>query len=229
MKVKFEIGEKKFYIAPYNTAQEKEILLSASFEMEDFENIFEILGFKTDYELSTDEKKAILYKFREISIGDEVDTKYQCDSCGNVNDGTLDASNFIVEPKRNDDDIKDLFSVPSLSNMSKFVSLSEEELDELEMDEYENLLQRIKENQSSFNFEKTHMCMACGHKTKFDMSDINYIIDIMSDDTLMTLYKTYNFLIFYSHYTKQDIDSMYPFERSIFIGLLNKTKEELAK
>ena len=56
---------------------------------------------------------------------------------------------------------------------------------------------------------------------------VDYIIEIMSDDTLMSLYKSYNFLIYFGHHTKEGVDSMYPFERSIFIGLLNKTKEDL--
>ena len=50
----------------------------------------------------------------------------------------------------------------------------------------------------------------------------------MSEDSLMTLYKSYNHLVFFGHYSKQDIDDMLPFERVIFIGLLNKTKEDLS-
>jgi len=49
----------------------------------------------------------------------------------------------------------------------------------------------------------------------------------MSEDSLTSIYQTYNEMIFHSHYTKQDIDSLYPFERIILFSLLNKTKEDL--
>lgn len=226
MNIPFEIGGKTFSISPYTTAQEKEILLASSFEVNDVEKIFDILNFKPEVELTDDEKKAILYKFREVSLGDEIDIKFVCDACGQGNDGILEASNFVKPGKRNDPDIKKIVQTFTEDKMHEYVDI---DVDDLDIDEYEKLKQRIIDNQIEIDFIKECKCLKCGTHKKFDMSDTKYIIDVMSEDTLMTLYKSYNFLIFFGKYTKLDIDSMYPFERSIFIGLLNKTKEDLNK
>lgn len=226
MKLPFEIGTKKFLLEPYRTYQEKDILLASSFGANDFDRIFEIIGFDYKGHLSDNEKKAILYKYREISLGDEVDVKFKCDKCGQGNVGVLDASNFVIPSKRNDDDVKKLDIPVQDSTLQRFVDF---DVDELDIDEFEELKQRVQDNQISFDFIRKIKCMKCGTEKKFDLSSLEYIIEIMSDDTLMTLYKSYNFLIYFGHHSKKGIDSMYPFERSIFIGLLNKTKEDLNK
>ena len=226
MEVPFKIGRKEFLIKPYKTWQEKDVLLASSFGVTDLTKILDILHFKTDEVLTEEEKKVLLYKHREISLGDEVDIKFKCDKCGQGNDGIIEASNFVVEPKRFDDDIKQLELTVTKENMFKFVTFDPDELD---IDEYENLINRIKENQTHFDFIKSVPCLKCGTKKQFDMSSPEYIIEIMSEDNLMTLYKAYNYLIFFGKYSKEGIDSMYPFERSIFVGLLNKTKQDLSK
>lgn len=226
MKIQFPIGDRIFDINAYTTQQEKEILLLDSFGVNDIDQIFGVLGFKTNYDLSIEEKKVILYKHREISIGDEVNIKFVCDKCKQANDSVLLASNFIKDQKRNDEDIKTFAKQFDEENMQEYVDIN---IDDLDINEYEELRQRIIDNQLIIDFTKSAHCLKCKNEKKFDMSNTKYIIEIMSDDTLMTLFKTYNYLNFFGHYSKLDIDSMYPFERSVFVGLLNKTKEDLAK
>ncbi len=226
MKIPFEIGNKKFLLEPYRTHQEKDILLASSFDVKDYDRIFEIIGFKYNGYLSDNEKKAILYKYREISIGDEVDVKFKCDNCGQGGEGVLEASNFAIPSKRNDEDVKKLDIPVHDTTLQHFVDF---DVDELDIDEFEELKDRVQDNQVTFDFIRTVKCMKCQTEKKFDLSTLDYIIEIMSDDTLMSMYKSYNFLIYFGHHTKEGVDSMYPFERSIFIGLLNKTKEDLTK
>jgi hypothetical protein len=52
---------------------------------------------------------------------------------------------------------------------------------------------------------------------------------IVSENTLFELYQFYNNLKFFGNYSLLEIDSMYPFERPIFMGLLNKTIDEKNK
>jgi len=226
MKIPFEIGGCTLYLEQYNTFQEKEILLLDSFEVHSVDAVFDILNFNCPEGLTQDEKKIILYKFREISLGDEVNVKFICEECGQGNDGILEAGNFIIEPERNDLDIKKINQIIQEDNLQDYVDIN---LDELPIIEYEKLKKRIQQNQSKINFIKSAFCLKCKKERKFDLSSLKYIIEIMSDDTLMTLYKVYNQMIFFGHYSKLDIDSMYPFERSVLIGLLNKTKDDLAK
>lgn len=226
MIVPFELNNKRYNIEAYDTAKEKELLLMSSFGVDDIDEILKLLGFTELSELSNEEKKVILYKYREVSLGDEIDIKFTCDDCGQGNDAILEANNFVKAGKFNDSHIKKINGEFHEDNMNQYVDF---DVDDLDLDEYEELLQRIIDNQIEINFIKQAKCLKCGSEKNFDLGQTKYILEIMSDDSLMSLYKAYNFLVFFGHYSKQDIDSMYPFERSIFIGLLNKTKEDLAK
>lgn len=225
----FSIGDKTFTITPYCTKQEKELLLLSSFEQYDLDKALKILGFQTNYELTDDEKKVILYKYREISIGDEIDIRFVCDDCKFVNETKVEAKNFVIPGKRNDSDVKKFAKPFDEENMHEYVNLTKDDIENLDIDEYEALKQKIIENQVQISFVKEVNCLKCNKPKRFNLGATKYVIDVLSEDTLMTLYKAYNFLIFFGHYTKTDIDNMYPFERSIFIGLLTKTKEDLNK
>lgn len=230
MYIPFKLGDKEFLLKPYTTSQEKEILLLSSFSVDDFDRIFEILDYKYDgdlSELSDDEKKVLLYKFRDISVGDEVDIKFVCEHCKASNENKLEATNFVVSNIKNDDFILKKNIPVTDENLHEFVP--NVNVDELDLQEFEDLKQNVKDNQISFNFIKTTKCLKCRAPKTFDMSDKKYIIEILSEDTLMTLYKTYNYMIYFGHYTKTDIDNMMPFERTILTGLLSKTKEDLTK
>ncbi len=226
MKIPFKLGDKTFYLNQYTTYQEKEILLLDSFDICDADAILNVLNFIEIGALSLNEKKLLLYKFREISLGDEVNISFVCEKCKQGNDGVIEACNFIVPPKRNDSDISKIFQEVTEDNLYLYTDI---DLNELDILEYEKFKQRIIDNQSKINFVKTAKCLKCGTLKEFDLSSLKYIIEIMSDDTLMSLYKSYNNLIFFGHYSKEDIDGMYPFERNILEGLMNKSKEDLAK
>lgn len=226
MKIAFNIGEKSFSIEPYRTHQEKDILLLSSFNVDDIDKVLEVLNFKTEYALSDDEKKLILYKHREISIGDEVNTKFKCKECGQGNETTITASGFIIDSIRNDGDVRKINKEVLDENLHEFVDIDVDELDILDFDILKN---RVQENQIKIDFIKKNECLKCKAEHLFDIGQTKYIIEIMSEDDLMSLYKTYSSMIYFGHFTKSDIDSMYPFERSVFVGLLNKIKEDLAK
>ena len=230
MKYTFELGSKKFVLFPYTTAQEKELLLMSSFGNHSLDDALELLGFAGDLtDLSEAEKKVLLYKYREISLGDEINVKFVCDKCKQGQDGVLMASDFVVPGIRNDDDVKKLSSEFTEENLHHYVDVPQEALDELDIDVYDALVRRVRENQVTIKLVKSCDCVMCGTPKYFDLSSPSYIIEIMSDDDLMTLYQTYNYLNFFGRYTKSDIDGMYPFERSIFMGQVNKTREDMAK
>jgi hypothetical protein len=226
MKQSIELGNRKYFVNAYTTFQEKEILLSSSFEENNLDVILDILGFNDYSELTEDEKKVILYKHREISIGDEIDISFVCDNCKHPNQISVSASNFIEAPKRNDNDIKSFTKKFSEENISDYVSI---DADELDIDEYDELVERIKDNQYTINFLKPATCISCRTQTHINIGNTKFVIEAMSEDTLMSLYKIYNSLVLFGNYSKIDIDSMYPFERKIFVGLLKSTKEEMAK
>lgn len=225
MKVNFKIQDKNFILEAYRTSQEKDLLFLSSFEITDLDQVLNILNFQSNEKLSDNEKKVIIYKYREISVGDEIDMRFKCKHCGTINDVAISIENLIIEPLRNDDDVKKSSEPITNENLGEFVDI---DVDELDITEFEDLKIRIQQNQINFNFIKTVKCGKCQKEKQYDISSEKYIIESMSEDSLMSLYKTYNNLNFFGNYTKLDIDSMMPFEREIFMGLINKTKEDLS-
>lgn len=227
-RIPVELENLRFYIEPYNTSKEKDILLYSSFELQNKDDVLKMLDVNTEIieKLSDDAKKVLLYKFREISIGDELNIKYTCKHCNQTNESEVSCSDLVITTE-NDSNILKLNKEVTYDNLQDFVT--DIIVDELDLDEYDDLLEKVKKSQDVYNFEKKTKCLKCFKPNYFDISDNKYIIEAMSDDTLLSLYTVYNNMIFFGNMSKKDIDSMYPFERSIFVGLINKTKEDLNK
>jgi len=223
-----EINSKKLSINPYNTEREKDLLIMSSFGIYDIDEILRVLGVDDEIikTFTENEKKVLLYKFREISVGDEINIKFKCSNCKATNESAISCTDLISNADR-DADIRILDEEVTDDNLYKFVELSPEELDNLDLDEYESLINRVKNNQVNYNFTKRCSCLKCRSENLFYIGDIKYILESLSEDTLMSIYRTYNDMIMFGHYTKQDVDSLYPFERTILIGLINKTREEV--
>lgn len=225
LKIDFKYSGKKFQLAPYNTHTEKEILLLENYEIQNMDVVLELLGISKNVisELSEDEKKVLLFKFREISIGDEIPIKYKC-SCGFVNETSISIDNLVQDSNIQNPRLKDAFTHLTKENFQEFLNEDVNELDVLEFDE---LYKEAQKSVTKFNFIKSVKCLHCQKETKYNIS--NNVLSHMSEDTIVSLYQAYTDLVFFGKYTKQDIDSLYPFERTILIGLLKKTREELSK
>ena len=51
-------------------------------------------------------------------------------------------------------------------------------------------------------------------------------MDVTVESSLMTLYQFYSNMKFFGKFSIFELDEMLPFEREIYLGLLNKTLEE---
>ena len=225
-----EINGKKLLIHPYDTEKEKDLLIMSSFEIYDIDEILRVLGLEYSEleKLTENEKKVLLYKFREISVGDEINVKFKCTYCKAPNETSISCTD-LIQNNHLDPDIKILDAEVTDDNIKEFLYIEQDEIDNLDLDEYEKLLDRIKRNQVKYNFVKKCTCMKCKQENSFYIGDIKYIIESLSEDTLMSIYRTYNDMCMFGNYNKRDIDSLYPFERTILIGLINKTREDMKK
>lgn len=225
IKILYQYNDKKFYVKPYTTSIEKDILLSEQFVENDINAVLMILDFDISIieKLSINEKIALLYKIRSISVGETIPIKYKCKHCSAGNDVELEITDIVKEPNTKNEKVKDVYKDLSYENMSEFVP--DIDIEELDFDDYEKLFTEIKDSITTFDFIKKNKCIKCKKHNNIDIS--KKVVSNMSEDSLTSLYQSYNDLIQFGSYSKLDIDSMLPFERSIFIGLLNKTKEEL--
>lgn len=226
-----DLNGKRILIQPYNTEKEKDLLIMSSFEVYELDEILRVLEVDSDIiqNLSENEKKILLYKFREISVGDEINVKYKCTSCKSPNDAVLSCSDLVEAPEKLNPEIKILDIEVNDSTIYDFLYKSKDEIDDLDIDEYEKLIELVKLNQVKYNFVKKCTCIKCKTENSFYIGDIKYIIESLSEDTLMSIYRTYNDMCMFGNYNKRDIDSLYPFERTILIGLINKTREDMKK
>lgn len=227
MKITYEYSGKKFKLNPFNTDQEKQILLLELLGCDNpKEEALSICGVEDSVieSLSEKEKIAMLFKLRTISIGDEIPLGYKCKHCNTPNEVTLNIDGLVQDANIQNDKIVDQFKEVNDKNLGEFLNI---DVDELDIDEFETIMDEVKQSITKFNFIRESSCIKCHQPNYIDIEPD--VISYMSEDTLMSLYQTYNDLTFFGKYTKQDIDSLLPFERAILIGLHNKTREELNK
>lgn len=205
-----------------------------------------------DASISKDEKKLILYNLRGISVGDEIQIKNICPFCSKGHESALDISSFIFQPESTDEyfsteDLNFYFKdayikfdenpedfIYCISNVYGSINSTDkfeikEIIEDLEINKYDELIEFIKKNITVFNFSNTKECPYCKEEVRFKMSEDTYILDTLSEDTLVSYYKTVTDLVFHGKFSKLDIDSFYPFERNIYVGLIQSTIDEYNK
>ena len=215
MKVSFKYLNKEFNLEPYTSKQEKDLILLPDFaEKEELlDKALEVLNFNPKG-LSENEKKVILYKFREISVGDKVTTKFTCPHCGHTQEQEISISNLITETiKKSKYNIFDYFK----------------NIDDLDWCKFEELKDNLKDYIVSFNFKRKCNCIKCKEENTIDISDNDFIIHSLSELSYSGIMTTYTNLVYYGHYSKLDVDSMYPFESFILERMLEKEIEALRK
>ena len=97
--------------------------------------------------------------------------------------------------------------------------LTDDFLNEISVNEYNELEKKIIQNSLNIFYPySTNNCKKCGSQIK----TLFYARDIVSDYDIKSIYEQYMDLSYYSSFTKSDIDGLLPFEREIFLGLLQK-------
>lgn len=242
-------GIKDIPIFQYSTKQEKDILVMLMqtinhVHFNTLDEAMEIIGYLPNQiaPLSDAEKRIILLKCRELSVGDDISFNFHCKKCNNLSNTIAKVDNFFTnraddesEPMRfKDFMIQESFIDMDGDNLTNYIrnfngsEIDEEFLDNMDTIQYEDIFDEVKNNTLKFQKDIFGFCSTCGNKVPIHLGD-NFIVENMSEDSISSMYKTYSDLIYFGNYTKQDIDSLVPFERTIFVGMLNSTRKETAK
>ena len=198
-------------LKPYNCLSEKNALL-----LDDASSYRDYAKIITDQEVTT-EQEAIFYilKLREMSISDIIDVTIECPHCRMMNSFQLEVKDFYcVNPKRQE-------NVPVTLKYAEEI-LSDEVYDTLTLGQIDKITQILVEYRDEILPGATeHPCMKC-------KKDIKVFVDpkdIVSKVDLLGLYREYFELGRHLNWGKNDIDTMIPFERKIFIDMLKKESQ----
>ncbi len=199
------------------TKQEKEALL-----LDDEDDVRRILKCFTNLVPINDlEADAMLLKIREISIGDDIQFTKRCDSCDVVNELQVLVSEVLHLDKitkfKNKPMPVGLFTqIESIINNTI--------IDDMNLADYKKLEEALS-NQNDEIITKLveKSCWKCN-------SPISIYVEpklVFSKATLSSIYKDYVSISMFSHNSTLDIDSLYPFEREIYVSLISdKLKED---
>jgi len=207
-------------LKPYTTKQEKDVLLYISdrkgigkeWKQINYNKIIEILGVPDADLFSHKECEAIIYKLREISVNDLIQVRYKCSNCGKTDINVVNISKMFMQCEP-----KNMFN--QLRIVDRVVEYYSEFPDDVPIDVLEEFEEEVqKSNKCIFNKEQKIKCTFCNNETIYN-SDAHEIISSM---TLTDIYNQYADISFYSSNTKNDVDSMYPFEREAFVALIQK-------
>jgi hypothetical protein len=248
--------KKKFTLSPYTCKEEREIVISFTINEENLTDknlrmtLEHLKGcIKEDFEvdeLNIDEVKFLLLSLRSLAIGEECNIKNQCPHCKQAFDYVIDIGGMLNDSNCNEEYVKlDNFvfyfrETFNDNEMNDFISkiifqehsiINREEInkiiDDLDFDDYDKLEEFVKNSRTIFNFKFIGKCQYCEEPISFNFGGVDFILKSLSEDSFVSFYKTISDIVYFGKYSKLDVDSMFPFERNILTGMLQKTIEEL--
>jgi len=197
----------------YTSKQEKLALI----KKEDI-SIFEILKIISPDSNPTNELEALIFiiKLSEISVSDIIEKIFECSNCSNVNEISIELQDLI-----------NLDIECEISNFPIGIFETPDDIfdnpDNLPLKDYNKISDIIEENNLKiFNVHLNPKCRTC----KTENNIVINPIDLISRTTIAGIYDEYFNISFYSHNTIRDIDSMFPFERELYLSLLKKQIEK---
>ena len=214
----YSLEEYKEYldnVKTYNTKEEKD----ASIELLDKDTnaikICKKLGLNPKNSL---EAEAMIFKSREKSVSDVIETITTCD-CGKMNFNNIEIKDLFF---RNEDDLYQdipIVLVKSFEEIPEYI----DGFEDFDLDKSEEIENKFKHNNKIiFNPITTITCAGCNKK-------INIIIDyktIISKFEIKNVFEQYLDITQFTNMTKTDVDTMLPFEREIFMGLIQERENK---
>lgn len=244
LKVKFEVYPGHFVeLHPISTLEEKSALeIQAIYP--DVENREDIVfneicrAYGIPENLTEPQKLACILKVREISSGSDCNIKYKCKNCKRISENILlleDMLDFSLYERAITENPDVLFNLKENIDFGKIHDsgiLQVPEFVDLKFNvktisDYSKVLLILKSGLPKLKPEVTCNCVLCQHEHKVRINR-KFILDSLSSCTLSSLYQIYHKLVI-NGFTKQDVDSMLPFERDVQVTLIDKRIEELRK
>lgn len=235
MKEFIKYNDKEFTISAYNINVERNLLLTAASDEDTLENVGKLnlniylreLEHLIDaniniYNLSEDEKLFLIYKLRGISVSNEISLNTRC-SCDFKFKCKININNILNKGDINHPELKNIYS----EDIREYFKCS---VDDLEIEKYDELEDYILENKTTFNFLMSYECPSCKNIIKVNLKNPEIYKNCFSENNIVEFYKGVTRLSFTGKFTINGIlNDLYPFERDIFMNLINAEVEEYNK
>jgi DNA-directed RNA polymerase subunit M/transcription elongation factor TFIIS len=202
----------------YNSLEEKNSIIFSLDPNFSINEIAETLGISGRTER---EKLALIFQSRKRSVGETIEIRKKCSKCEHNDFYIIEIDKlFFNEEKEHFDDAPYIL-IDYFTDLELFENIPN--IDDLSLKEIEELEEKISKNTKFiFDLETSIKCRKCGNEMKI-------IIDykqILSKFTIKNIYEQYLDITQFSNMNKKDVDEMYPFEREIFMGLIQERQDK---
>jgi hypothetical protein len=201
----------------YTSFQEKEALLMDD-DVPDID-IYNVL--QPDFPpLNDTELMYFLLYLRSESVSDLIEGIKECSNCSSVNPFTKELSDYFGFQDK-ESELHTEIPIGCFTKVEDIINTLD--ADNLLLMDYNYLQKIIQENNNVLvALNQSLTCVKCGHQIELGVLPR----DIISKKTLSNLYQEYFQMALHLHYSKTDIDLMYPFERELFFNLLKREVEK---
>ena len=212
-----KLKEYKTYLEdtpPYNTIQEKNACIYLM-ENSDPIEVCKILGLQPYCPL---EAVAMIFQSRKKSVSEIIEVKSSCTHCGEDDFYFIDIQDMFFNG-----DIDESIPVLLADEIDDIQPYLSEDINNMDISAF-NALESIiiNNNKSIFDNTVSVKCKKC--QKDFDIR-INYT-DIISKFPIKNIYEQYLDITQFTNMIKNDVDNMPPFEREIFIGLIQERENK---
>jgi len=214
----------------YNVKTERDLLFQRLDPYKTIESYHEILKnhIESNIEwdkLTTDEKYNIFYNMRALSCSGDFTLQCQCNNCGTAFLTKHSSDSFMTAKHIEHPLLKDTYS----DNVADYFK-DDINYEDIDIQAFAEIEKYILANRTQFNFTKTIKCPNCKNDITINLRDIDILSGLFSEYDHVGFYTSIVNLMYFG---KADLHSilndLYPFERNIYIELINKQVEQQNK
>ena len=223
-----KLGLKVIEVQPYDTETELNVLeylavddMDESDRDDDYYEtlVLDFLERLTSYDvrsLSKIERILLVWKIREITIGDEVDVVYKCPGCGRVQQDSISAKD-LCQYAESDKFIS--------SEDFQSLSLNPADYADMDYDEFLNYQNNLSDYYNIYNNKIPLECKNCKHTGINNLLTYKNCMKFLSEDSFISLTEWLNVLVYYGHHIRSDVLKMTPMQRMLEIKYFKKIKD----
>lgn len=176
--------------------------------------------------LTLNEKLFILYTLRSISVSNELKQLITCPKCGKQFNFSVDLDSIIKIKEMSHKHLENIYS----EDITAY--FKDGQLDNLDLNEFDEIEQYIRDNITKFEFEKKINCVnpECREPLIIDLKNTKVLSTMFSNFNLQNFYRSISILAHFGHIDMSAImNDLYPFEREMISGVINAEIEKKNK